>query len=97
MGVFPTNSLLWSGISVDDPKLRNKTREMILAGFGDPHVSKKSPSGTPFQSYGLCMVKHNNNQLGVSTTKRRCRICFKQSLKKGLEYVKCKHVLLVRL
>ena len=69
MGVFPTNSLLWSGISVDDPKLRNKTREMILAGFGDPHVSKKSPSGTPFQSCGLCMVKHNNNQLGVSTTK----------------------------
>ncbi len=69
MGVFPNDALLWVGVEIEDPELNDKTQELIFAGFGDPHISKKRPSGVPFQSYGLCMVKYNNNQLRRATTK----------------------------
>ena len=69
VGVFPNDALLWVGVPIEDSELRDRAQELIFAGFGDPHISKERPSGVPFQSYGLCMVKRNNNQLRRSTTR----------------------------
>ena len=62
LGVFPNDSLIWSGASIEDVQFSEQVLELLSSGFEAPHVSNKSPSGIPFSSYGLCLVKHNDNR-----------------------------------
>jgi hypothetical protein len=68
IGVFPNNAMIWAGIPVEDNNIRKRARELTKAGFDEPHISEKRPSGTHFSSYGLCMLKLNDNQLRISAS-----------------------------
>ena len=59
--VFPNDTLIWIGIPIQND-IQAKTRELCSAGFNSPHISKQTPSGKPFQTYALCMLKRNDNK-----------------------------------
>lgn len=62
MGVFPNDAIVWIGIPMEGIVIGD-CQELCSAGFSEPHISAKKPSGDPFQSYGLCMLKRNDNKL----------------------------------
>jgi len=73
MGIFPSNSLVWAGVPTEDSEFANRCQELVFSGFGNPHMSGRSPSGTLFQNYALCMVKHNDNHARRATTVEEVR------------------------
>ena len=57
---IPNDVILCVRISMDDPLLKILIRDYVNFGFGDPYVSKKSPVGFKFSSYGICFLRENN-------------------------------------
>jgi hypothetical protein len=68
MGIFPGDSLLWAAVPTEDPEFMDRSQELVFSGFGNPHMSNRSPSGVLFQNDALCMVKHNDNHTRRATT-----------------------------
>lgn len=61
MGIFPHDTLVWFGVSIDSEQLSNEIKKAIKAGFSKPHISIKSPFGKEFPHFALCMIKLNGN------------------------------------
>ena len=68
VNTFPSKSLVWAGIPLEDQQPLVEAEKLIASGFGHPHISDRSPSGHSFNKYGLCLLKHNDGDTESSSS-----------------------------
>ena len=61
MGVFPHDTIVWFGVDINCKQLSTEIEKANKAGFSQPHISNKSPSGKEFPNSALCMIKLNGD------------------------------------